>query len=187
MKFRLVKKYIKSDLYRYTGSTSAMRFIVRYLKDPTFRFQTQLRLSHGDGIVGWIGKVLCYLNPKRRTTILIQPETRIGFGLYIGHGGPVCIDHNAVIGNNVNLSQFLTIGTNHEASAVIGDNTYIGPNVCIVEGVRIGSNVTIGAGSVVTKDIPDNATAAGNYAKVLNYNDPGRYTRNNRWTDLSEE
>ena len=39
----------------------------------------------------------------------------------------------------------------------------------------IGNNVTIGAGSVVTKDIPNNETAVGNYAKVINYNNPGRY------------
>lgn len=63
---------------------------------------------------------------------------------------------------------------------MIGDNVYIGPNTCIVENVTIGNNVTIGAGSVVTKDIPDNATAAGNYAKVLNFNNPGRYV-GNRW------
>lgn len=46
---------------------------------------------------------------------------------------------------------------------------------CIVENVHIGNNVTIGAGSVVTKDIPDNATVAGVPARVLNYNNPGRY------------
>ncbi len=72
----------------------------------------------------------------------------------------------------------MTIGTNHERAAVIGDNVYIGPNVCIVENVHIGDNTTIGAGSVVTKDIPANATAAGNYAKVLNYNEHGRYIVN---------
>jgi serine O-acetyltransferase len=44
--------------------------------------------------------------------------------------------------------------------------------------------VTIGAGSVVTKNIPDNATAAGNYARVLNYRDPGRYV-NRRWEQFS--
>ena len=82
--------------------------------------------------------------------------------------------------------KFTTIGSNHEKAATIGDNTYIGPNVCIIEDVKIGSNVTIGAGSVVTKDIPDNATACGNYAKVINFNDPGRYTRNNRWEDFSD-
>ena len=83
-----------------------------------------------------------------------------------------------MIGDNCNLSQFTTIGSNEGAAAVIGDNVYVGPSVCIVENVHIGSNVTIGAGSVVTKDIPDNATAAGNYAKVLNYKNPGRYITN---------
>lgn len=57
-------------------------------------------------------------------------------------------------------------------------NVYIGPNVCLVENVNIESSVTIGAGSVVTKDIPENATAAGNYARVLNYRSPGRYFKN---------
>lgn len=59
----------------------------------------------------------------------------------------------------------------------------IRPNVCIVEDVNIGNNVTIGAGSVVTKSILDNATAVGNYAKVINYNNPGRYI-NNRWENV---
>ena len=42
-------------------------------------------------------------------------------------------------------------------------------------GVTIGEGCVIGAGSVVTKDIPDNATVAGVPARVLNYNNPGRY------------
>lgn len=39
----------------------------------------------------------------------------------------------------------------------------------------------------MTKDIPDNATAVGNYAKVVNFNNLGKYTCNNRWTDFNEE
>ena len=89
---------------------------------------------------------------------------------------------STIIGNNCNLSQFTTIGSNEGHAAIIGDNVYIGPNVCVVEDVKIGNNVTIGAGAVVTKDIPQNATAAGNYAKVLNYNNPGRYIRN-KWVE----
>jgi serine O-acetyltransferase len=78
------------------------------------------------------------------------------------------------------LSQFTTIGSNHDNAANIGDNVYIGPSVCIVENVTIGNNVTIGAGAVVTKDIPENATVAGVPARILNYNNPGRYI-NNKW------
>ena len=40
-------------------------------------------------------------------------------------------------------------------------------NVCIMPGVNIGNNVVIGAGSVVTKDIPDNMIAVGNPCKVV--------------------
>ena len=102
--------------------------------------------------------------------------------MYIGHNGPIRISPTAVIGNNVNLSQFTTVGSNKAHAATIGDNVYIGPNVCVVENVKIGNNATIGAGSVVTKDIPENATAVGNYAKVINYNNPGQFIKN-RWDE----
>ncbi len=49
----------------------------------------------------------------------------------------------------------------------IGDNVWIGGNTVMCPGVNIGSNVIIGAGSVVTKNIPDWAVAAGNPCKVL--------------------
>ena len=49
----------------------------------------------------------------------------------------------------------------------IGDNVWIGGNVVICPGVRIGDNVVIGAGSVVTRDIPDWSVAAGNPCRVL--------------------
>jgi len=100
---------------------------------------------------------------RYKNTLQIPKETEIGYGLYIGHGGPVIINGSAKIGNNCNLSQFTTIGSNEGYAAEIGDN------------------VTNGAGSVVTKDIPSNATAAGNYARVLNYCNPGRYIRN-KWS-----
>lgn len=49
----------------------------------------------------------------------------------------------------------------------IGDNVWIGGNTVVVPGVHIGSNVVIGAGSVVTKDIPDWSVAAGNPCRVI--------------------
>ena len=50
---------------------------------------------------------------------------------------------------------------------VIGDNVWIGGNTVICPGVHIGDNVVTGAGSVVTRDIPDWTVAAGNPCKVL--------------------
>lgn len=49
----------------------------------------------------------------------------------------------------------------------IGDNVWLGGNTVILPGVRIGSNSIIGAGSVVTKDIPEWSIAAGNPCKVI--------------------
>lgn len=51
----------------------------------------------------------------------------------------------------------------------IGNNVWIGMNSVVMRGVTIGNNVIIGANSIVTKDIPDNAIAAGNPCKVIKY------------------
>ena len=48
-----------------------------------------------------------------------------------------------------------------------GDNVWIGGSSSVMPGVTIGNNVVIGAGSVVTKDIPDNSIAVGNPCRVL--------------------
>ena len=171
--------YIKSDLVRYYGKYDLPTLLVGCLTNRTFRFQCIFRLCKCNGFIKLLGLCLWKINRTKRI-IQIPRATKIGYGLYIGHGGPIVVNPTTVIGNNCNLSQFTTIGSNEGKAAHIGDNTYIGPNVCIVEDVMIGNNVTIGAGSVVTKDIPDNATVAGNYARILNYNNPGRYVKN-RW------
>lgn len=75
----------------------------------------------------------------------------------------------------------------------IGDNCWIGGNSVICPGVKIGNNVIIGAGSVVTKDIPDWAIAAGNPCKVIRRitdEDRKYYYKNNEfdeeaWNDLA--
>lgn len=167
---------IKSDLFRYAGTISSKEFIKTYVKEAGFRFSVAFRLVNVGGVLKLLGIILWKLRNHQQIQIL--RKTIIGYGLYISHGGPVVVNPSTVIGNHCNLSQFVTIGSNEGKAAVIGDNVYIGPNTCIVEDVCIGDNATIGAGSVVTKDIPSNATAAGNYAKVLNFNNPGRYIQN---------
>lgn len=178
-----MNKYIYSDLYRYYGESSNRKLLYALLRNRTFRFQFVLRLCQSENASKVIGKMLWKLN-RTKKWIQISPKTKIGYGLYIGHGGPIVVNETAVIGDNVNLSQFTTIGSNNGKAATIGSNVYIGPNVCVVENVVIGDNVTIGAGSVVTKSIPDNATAVGNYAKIINYKEPGRYIKN-RWQDIN--
>lgn len=54
-----------------------------------------------------------------------------------------------------------------KADVYIGDNCFIGTRVIILPGVRIGNEVIVGAGSVVTKDVPSNCIVAGNPARII--------------------
>ena len=171
-----MNEFLKSDLYRYSGKKSIKSFLDCYRKEAGFRFSVAYRLINSKGLEKIVGIFLWVIRNKQ--LIQISRHTKIGYGLYISHGGPVVVNPTTIIGNNCNLSQFVTVGSNEAKAPVIGDNVYIGPNCCIVEDVEIGNNVTIGAGSVVTKNLPENSTCAGNYAKVLNYNNPRRYIRN---------
>ena len=58
-------------------------------------------------------------------------------------------------------------GLEYGKPITVGDNVWFGGNVVVMPNVKIGSNVVIGAGSVVTKDIPDGVVAYGNPCKVI--------------------
>lgn len=113
------------------------------------------------------GARIMYNRIASRHQLQIPTETKIGRGLYIGHGICIVINGETIIVNNCSLSQFLTIGSNKGTPATIGDNVYIGPMVSIVEDVHIGNNVRIGAGSIVIKNVPDNTTTVGNPNRII--------------------
>lgn len=82
------------------------------------------------------------------------------------------------IGNNVTIaprtfilahdgSTKKQIGYSKIGRVIIEDNVFIGANCTILPNVKIGQNSIIGAGSVVTKDIPENVLAVGNPARVI--------------------
>lgn len=87
----------------------------------------------------------------------------------------VTIGNNVWIGPNVGIytpnhafdSKERTDGYEKSLPIEIGDNVWIGGGVTIIGGVKIGSNSIIGAGSVVTKNIPAGVIVAGNPAKVI--------------------
>ena len=170
--------FVISDNYRVTGRMENGRKLVlwnlRHFDDSVLFW---LRLCQYKGRFFRLFHLI-YKRVSKRVNIYIPPMTRIGYGLDLGHGMSMVINGGTIIGNNVSLSHFISIGTNHDTPAIIGDNVYIGPNSNIVEDVCIGSNVTIGAGSVVTKDVPSNATAVGCPAKVINYDKPAQYIKN---------
>jgi maltose O-acetyltransferase len=60
-------------------------------------------------------------------------------------------------------------GFSQERPVVIGDDVWIGGQVIILPGVKVGSHSIIGAGSVVTKDVPQYAVVGGNPAKVIKF------------------
>ncbi len=73
----------------------------------------------------------------------------------------------------------------------IGKNCWLGAGVLVLPGVTIGDNVVVGAGSVVTKDIPSNVIAVGNPCKVLrevNEHDREYYFKDKKidWNEVSE-
>ena len=160
---------IKSDQFRLTGKNeSFIQILFKKIKPFSNSLLFWLRLSSYKGVLYPICRILYEIN-SIRYGVQISPSTKIGYGFYIGHGICMVVNPRTIIGNNVNLSQFVNIGTNHNTPAIIGDNVYIAPHVSIVEDVKIGNNSSIGAGAVVTKDIPENATAAGVPAKILNF------------------
>ncbi len=58
-------------------------------------------------------------------------------------------------------------GLEYARPITVGNNVWIGAQVCVLPGVTIGDNTVIGAGSVVTKSIPTNVLAAGNPCRVI--------------------
>lgn len=174
--------YIKSDFYRYTGRKVSLLRIIVYLfrgHNHCFNYLFWLRLASKKSLISGFASFM-HNRLSDKYGIQIPACTKIGYGFYIGHGVGIVINGGTIIGNNVNISQFLSIGTNKETPAIIGDNVYIGPHVCIVEDVIIGNNVTIGAGAVVVRNVPNNVTVVGVPAKVIGENKHPEYI-NNRW------
>ncbi len=84
------------------------------------------------------------------------------------HLNGIVISHFAVIGRNATIYQQVTIAQNEQnQAAVIGDDVMIGAGAKIIGNVHIGNRVKIGANAVVVTDVPDDATAVGNPARII--------------------
>ncbi|WNI37869.1 sugar O-acetyltransferase [Chryseobacterium sp. SG20098] len=124
-----------------------------------------------------------------KENICIEPNFWCDYGYNIKAGENFYANHNLVIldcakvefGDNVFIGpncSFYTAGhpldvqqrnegLEYAHPIKVGDNVWLGGNVVVLPGVSIGNNSVIGAGSVVTKDIPENVVAVGNPCKIV--------------------
>ncbi len=105
----------------------------------------------------------------------------MGKNVYVNFNATFVDDANIYIGDNTMLGPNVVIATaghpinpelrervtQYNAEVHIGKNVWLGAGVVVLPGVTIGDNSVIGAGSIVTKDIPANVVAVGNPCRVL--------------------
>ncbi|MDK0976622.1 sugar O-acetyltransferase [Clostridium perfringens] len=135
----------------------------------------------------------CYIEPPFHAN-WGGKNVHFGNGVYANFNLTMVDDCDIFVGNNVMFGPNVTVsaGTHpinpelrskqaqYNIPIHIGNNVWIGANSVILPGVNIGDNSVIGAGSIVTKDIPSNVIAVGNPCRVLreiNENDMKYYYR----------
>ncbi|WP_308203244.1 DapH/DapD/GlmU-related protein [Georgenia satyanarayanai] len=90
-------------------------------------------------------------------------------------GDDCLIGHNAVIATLQHDIDPARRGGLEPSPVVIGSNVWLGANVTVLPGVTIGEDAVIGAGSVVTRDVPAESVAVGSPARVVrSISDDGR-------------
>lgn len=140
---------------------------------------TRARYETGRAIIAAGGAMTNFIHPSVDLTmthwgdgnyiqeaVITQAEVRIGDNSSI-HMGTV-IGHESIIGNSVFIAHAVSVS----GCCRIDDGTFVGTNATILPRIKIGKWATIGAGSVVTKDVPDYAVAVGNPARVIKFNEP---------------
>jgi acetyltransferase-like isoleucine patch superfamily enzyme len=110
--------------------------------------------------------------------VTIGNKTDIGCNVILSSGGGIHIGNHVLIAGNCYVgggryvSDRLDIpmmeqGVYTKGPVVIGDDVWLGAGAVVLDGIKIGKGAIVGAGAVVTKDLPDYATAAGIPAKVI--------------------
>jgi len=121
-----------------------------------------------------------YLNEKYKPSILIGDNVCFNNNVHIGAINRICIGDNVLIGSNVMITDHIHGNCKmndllippikrklySKGPVIIEDDVLIGENVCILPGCTIGKGAVLGAGAVVTSDIPPYSVAVGVPAKA---------------------
>lgn len=167
-----VFQLIKSDYKRYQKYGSNIFVILFFTQGfwATFQYRVAhyiyLRIKWKPFRFPLLFLALIWLKIIEMTTgISIPYSATIGHSFYIGHFGGIIINSNAIIGNNCNVSQGVTIGVSGKGKnrgvPTLGNYVYIGAHAVIAGKINIGNNVLIGACSMVKDTFPDNSVVFG--------------------------
>jgi serine O-acetyltransferase len=168
-------EYLKADLEAH--KEIKWNVLVR-IKNPILHCQRILRkieyISNCKKGLLW-KLILMSLKMKYNKKCILMgftiPPNVFGKGLRIAHYGSVVVNHKAKVGDNCTIHSGVTIGDSKGKVPEIGHDVYLGPGSSVFGGVKVGSNVTVGANTVVNKDFPNNVTIAGVPAKVIYYDE----------------
>lgn len=139
-------------------------------KQPRYRFQC---------IRSWLSQQaasLPHINTRFRMLLYRLSGIRIGKNCFIGMGGILEDLHpeRVIIEDNVTVSFGVTFiahgpGKGTGKPTVLRSHAYVGASATLLPGVEIGSYAVVGAGAVVTKDVPAGAVVAGSPARIIRY------------------
>ena len=118
----------------------------------------------------WLGRLFSHIG-RFLTGIEIHPGASIGHRVFIDHGMGVVIGETAIVGDDCTLYHGVTLGgtswNKGKRHPTLEQGVVIGAGAKVLGPITIGKNAKIGSNAVVVKDVPENATAVGIPARVL--------------------